>query len=169
MEDLLAPARSSGAFSYRNETMRISPVGALVGAILCAIGRSLVVLSMIQKPVLILMLPSAGIGLLVGAIAGAIGRPLVSAVTGALLSAIVFELFLLPCVSLIGTFGDLSGNTNAESEFVRSTLKYLIGMAVAGGIGGGVGGAIGRLNGKAQTQPKEDSGIGEKIDEPKKL
>jgi hypothetical protein len=145
------------------KTMRISPAGALVGAILCAIGRSLVVFSVIQKPAVILMLPSAVIGLLVGSIAGAIGRPLVSAVTGALLSAIVFELFLLPCVSLIGTFGDMTGNTNADSEFVRSTLKYMIGMAVAGGIGGGVGGAVGQLTGKMQTESGKGLGIGEQI------
>ena len=147
------------------KTLRISPVGAIVGASLCAIGRSLVVFSVIQEPAVILMLPSAAIGLLVGAIAGAIGRPVVSAVVGALLSAIVFELFLLPCVSLIGAFGDITGNANADSDFIRSTLKYLIGMAVAGGIGGGVGGAVGLLSGEIPTKPREDLGIGEPSDE----
>lgn len=62
------------------KTLRISPVGAIVGAIICAVGRSLVVLWAIQGPSVILMLPSAAIGLLVGAIAGSIGRPFVSAV-----------------------------------------------------------------------------------------
>ncbi|EMI17466.1 membrane protein [Rhodopirellula maiorica SM1] len=147
--------------------MRISPVGAIVGAGLCAIGRSLVVFSVIQEPAVILMLPSAAIGLLVGAIAGAIGRPVVSAVVGALLSAIVFELFMLPCVSLIGIFGDITGNTNADSDFFRATLKYLIGMAVAGGIGGGVGGAVGLHGSEIPTESSEDLGIGEASDEPK--
>jgi len=145
--------------------LRISPVGATVGAILCAVGRSLVVFWMIQQPVLIFMLPSAAIGLLVGAIAGAIGRPFVSALTGAILSAIVFELFLLPCASLLGTFGDFTGNANADAEFMQSTLKYLIGMAVAGGIGGGIGGAVGLLSTDIPVESRED-GIGEPSDAP---
>ncbi|HBE70132.1 MAG TPA: hypothetical protein DDW52_18445 [Planctomycetaceae bacterium] len=149
----------------RNETLRISVIGAIVGAIGCAIGRSLVVYSAIQKPALILMLPSAGIGMLVGAISGAIGRPLISAVTGALLSAFVFELFLLPCASLIGTLGEISGNANADSDFIRSTLKYLIGMAVAGGVGGGIGGAMGRHFGDLQIESDDANLTSEPNDE----
>ncbi len=150
-----------------SKSIRISPLGAVVGAFTCAIARSLVVYWATQQPALILMLPSAAIGFLVGAIAGAIGRPIVSAAIGAILSAVVFELFLLPCVSMVGIFGDITGNANLESDFIHSALKYLIGMAVAGGIGGGIGGAVGQFTGDVPKEANDDVVVGERVDQPK--
>ncbi|QDS95089.1 hypothetical protein FF011L_38730 [Roseimaritima multifibrata] len=149
------------------KSLRVSPTGAIVGAVICAIGRSLVVVWALGEPAWIFMFPSAGIGLLVGAISGSIGRPLLSAIIGALLSAIVFEFFLVPCVSLVGVFGNSTGNNDAASDFMFSTLKYLIGMAVAGGIGGGVGGAVGRLSEEIPIESGENTVTGEPRDEPK--
>ena len=123
--------------------MRISVIGAVAGAVVCAISRSLVIIIAVPNVSPIFFLPSASIGILVGAVAGAIGRPLIGAGIGAVLSAVIFELFMLPCASLIGTFGALTGDTDADTEFLKQTVTYLVQMGIAGAIGGGVGGAVG--------------------------
>jgi hypothetical protein len=124
--------------------MKISGKGALVGAAIGAGARSAVVLLNLGEGVpLVLVLPSTAIGVLVGLIAGATAKPLVGALVGALLSAIVFELFMLPCASLIGTFGSITGDKNAEGNFLRETVIYALEMGVAGLLAGGIGAWVG--------------------------
>lgn len=83
------------------------------------------------------LIPSAVIGLLVGGIAGAAGKPLRGAAIGAILSGVMFELFMLPCVSMIGLFSPEAGK-----EFLGGTLPYALQMALAGAIAGGAGGGV---------------------------
>jgi hypothetical protein len=124
--------------------MKISGTGAVVGAAIGAAARSGVVLLNLGEGVpMVFVLPSAAIGALVGLIAGGTAKPLVGALVGALLSAIVFELFMLPCASLIGTFGSITGDKNAERNFLGETLIYALEMGVAGLLAGGIGGWIG--------------------------
>jgi hypothetical protein len=131
--------------------MQISGVGAGVGALVGAVSRALVVLAWIG-PIgpkgHIIALPSAGIGLLVGAIAGALGKPLRGAIVGFILSAVVFELFMFACASLLGGMADLVGHKGAESEFLTETLPYTLLMGLAGAAAGGIGGAVGSATGK---------------------
>jgi hypothetical protein len=124
--------------------MKISPVGAGVGALVGCVGRSAVVLlnmpaGAVGEPML--ALPSAGIGLLVGAIAGAFGRPVLGAGVGAVLSGVVFELFMFACASLIGSISQ-----RASSMFLSETLVYGLEMAAAGALAGGIGGLVGRAS-----------------------
>jgi hypothetical protein len=143
--------------------MKISVRGALVGAAVGAVARSAVVLLNLGHDVSpLFVFPSAAIGLLVGLIAGATARPLVGAVVGALLSAIVFELFMLPCASLIGTFGDLTGNDGAQGEFLRKTAVYALEMGVAGFLAGGMGGWVGSRALAAQSIASEAKTVPEK-------
>lgn len=131
--------------------MKISSTGAMVGAVIGAGARSAVVMLNLGEGVPpVFVLPSAAIGVLVGLIAGGMSKPLVGALVGALLSAIVFELFMLPCVSLIGTFGSIAGETNAAGNFLRNTVIYALEMGVAGALAGGIGGWIG-----SQSEQKE--------------
>jgi hypothetical protein len=124
--------------------MKISGTGALVGAAIGAGARSAVVLLNLGEGIpLVVVLPSAAIGVLVGLIAGGTAKPLVGALVGALLSAIVFELFMLPCGSLLGTFGSITGDKDAEGKFLRETVIYAVEMGVAGFLAGGIGGWVG--------------------------
>ncbi|MFO0899609.1 MAG: hypothetical protein U0836_19450 [Pirellulales bacterium] len=66
------------------------------------------------------VIPSAAIGLLVGAIAGGLGRPVRGMIAGFLLSAVVFELVLMPCVSLLGVFG----GAGAGQQFLWESLQH---------------------------------------------
>ncbi|WP_153555726.1 hypothetical protein [Roseimaritima sediminicola] len=134
--------------------MRISPIGALTGAGVSAVSRVGVVLFFFPELIVnpIVLLPSAGLGVLVGMIAGALRPPLIAAGTGALLSAIVLELFILPCASLLGAFGSLLGDDRAGHDFLIQTSIYLVGMGIAGAVGGGVGSLIGQL---AEAEPLE--------------
>lgn len=125
--------------------MKISVVGAVVGAAIGAGARSAVVLLNLGAGVpLIFVLPSAAIGVLVGLIAGGTAKPLVGGLVGALLSAIIFELFMLPCASLIGTFGSITGASDAEGKFLRQTAIYALEMGAAGFLAGSLGGWMGR-------------------------
>jgi hypothetical protein len=124
--------------------MKISGMGALVGAIVGFIARGAVVV--LNFPVsghalAFIALPSAMIGALVGGIAGATGRPLRGALVGAILSGVVFEAFMLTCASLIGQFSPQEG-----SNFLADTLKYGLEMGIAGAVAGGIGGWVGRTN-----------------------
>ena len=131
--------------------MKISGTGAIVGAAIGAGARSAVVLLNLGDFVpLVFVLPSAAIGVLVGLIAGGMSKPLVGALVGALLSAVVFELFMLPCVSLIGTFGSITGEKNAAGDFLRKTVIYALEMGVAGALAGGIGSWMG-----SQSEKKE--------------
>lgn len=122
--------------------MRVSGKGALVGAGIGAVARAAVVSFNLGLEIpLVFMLPSAAIGLLVGAIAGALGRPWIGALVGAILSGVIFELFMLPCASMIGTF---AGDDQAKSVFLRSTVAYALQMAAAGALAGGIGGLVGQ-------------------------
>src|SRR5262249_60326596 len=93
---------------------------------------------------LVFLLPTAVIGILVGSIAGSTGRPLRGALLGAVLSGVVFELFMLPCASVIGTFGSITGDRDAGGKFLRETLLYGLEMAVAGALAGGLGVLVGK-------------------------
>lgn len=120
--------------------MRISPVGALVGGVVGAVARSAVVLYHLQdvaRDMPAFLVPSGAIGLLVGAIAGASGRPMRGAAIGAVLSGLVFELFMTPLASFIGLFSHQAG-----ADFLGHTIPYALQMAVAGALAGVVGGAI---------------------------
>ena len=130
--------------------MKISGIGALVGAVTCAAARSAVILfhlGDLAKVQPAFVVPSATIGMLVGAIAGAAGKPVRGAVVGAVLSGVVFEVLMLPCVSLIGLFSPV-----ASEDFFRGTLLYGLQMAGAGAIGGALGGGVGRLRERRATQ-----------------
>ena len=93
------------------------------------------------------LIPSAVIGLLVGVIAGATGKPLRGAAIGAVLSGVVFVLFMLPCVSVIGFLSPQDGR-----EFLSGTLPYALQMALAGAIAGGAGGAVACLRLRMQNR-----------------
>ena len=125
--------------------MKISVAGAVAGAILGAVGRAAVVFFTLDSPPMIFMLPSAAIGVLVGIMAGGLGRPLLGAAVGALLSAIIFELFLLPCASMLGTVGQIVGKDGWSQGFLREAFPYFLQMGLAGAIAGGLGGGMGRL------------------------
>jgi hypothetical protein len=118
--------------------MRLSVAGAGVGALVGALARAAVVLLNVgDGPGLgFLALPSAGIGALVGAVAGATGRPLRGAVVGAVLSGVVFELFMFACASAIGHF-----DPEGARKFLGATLVYALEMAAAGALAGAAGGA----------------------------
>ena len=140
--------------------MKISAAGAGVGALLGCFGRGAVVLLNLGPdggPLATIALPSAGIGLLVGAIAGAFGRPLLGAAVGAVLSGLVFELFICACASLIGSFSQKAGE-----DFFTQTLVYGLEMALVGAIAGGVGGLVGRATAatdhRLATDPSRLSG-----------
>jgi hypothetical protein len=124
------------------KAMKISAVGAGVGALIGCVARAAVVfvnLGPVEGPLTSIALPSAGIGLLTGAIAGAFGRPLLGAAVGAVLSGVVFELFMFACSSVIGSF-----SAKAGADFLSQTLIYGLEMAIAGAIAGGVGGLLGQ-------------------------
>jgi hypothetical protein len=122
--------------------MRISGTGAIVGALVGAVGRALVVFYWIGFGGIV-ALPSAGIGLLVGAIAGALGRPLRGALAGFVLSAFVFELFMCACASVLGDVVGMFGDEDVGAKFLTKVLPYTLLMGLAGAAAGGVGGAVG--------------------------
>jgi hypothetical protein len=127
----------------RVKVMKVSGTGAAIGGLVGCIARGSVVLLNLgaaADKVSVVALPSAAIGLLVGAIAGAVGRPLLGAAVGAVLSGVVFELFMCACASLIGTFSQQAGDA-----FLSQTLIYGLEMAVAGAVAGGVGGLVGQV------------------------
>jgi hypothetical protein len=126
--------------------MKVSGAGALVGAGVGAVARSAVVFLNLGGDVpLAFLVPSAVVGVLVGGIAGATGRPWWGAGLGGLLSAVVFELFMLPCISLMGMLGEATGDEAAQGTFLKMTLSYALQMGLAGALAGGIGGAVGRL------------------------
>jgi hypothetical protein len=122
--------------------MRVSPAGVATGAIVCAIGRSIVLVANLGFLPVVFLLPSAFIGLLVGAIAGGMRGPVKGAIVGALLSAVVFELFMLPCASLLGIVDEVEGNGELSGDFLRETIVYCLEMGLAGAVGGGLGGFV---------------------------
>jgi hypothetical protein len=131
--------------AFERKVMGISGTGAVVGALVGGIARGSVVLLNIESAsegLWRMALPSAGIGLVVGAIAGAVGRPLPGAVVGAVLSGVVFELFMCAFASIIGVFSPKTGD-----EFFLATLRIGLEMAAAGAVAGGVGGWVGKLSG----------------------
>jgi hypothetical protein len=130
--------------------MKVSGTGAAVGALVGCLARGSVVLLNLGNAAEMapaVALPSAGIGVLVGALAGAVGRPLAGAAVGAVLSGVVFELFMCACASLVGTL-----NSKAGEVFLSQTLIYALEMAVAGAVAGGVGGLAGKAA-KAARSP----------------
>ena len=124
--------------------MRISPAGVATGSIVCAFGRSLVLLANIGALPIVFLLPTAFIGILVGAIAGGMGGPIRGAIVGAILSAIVFELFMLPCASLLGVIDEIRGDSELSGDFLRHTIAYCLEMGLAGALAGGLGGFVGQ-------------------------
>lgn len=140
--------------------MQISGTGALVAAFAGAVLRATVVLYHTGGQMPMLALPSAGIGLLVGGIAGASGRPLRGAAIGAILSGLIFELFLLSCASVFGTAATLLGDAGAGGRLHSGALPYLAQMALAGAVAGALGGAAGRGDrggvGKGPADPSRD-------------
>jgi len=136
-----------------NTQSRISLIGALTGALVCAFGRAGVVLLNIGEAgtvAVLVSLASAAIGLLVGAIAGAFAKPVKGALIGAILSGIIFELFMLPCAHLFGTVGEFFGNQDLGRDFLVSTLPYFLEMAAAGAIAGTIGGLVGKRQKETQ-------------------
>ena len=139
--------------------MQISPRGAAVGALVGAAARAAVVwLHLGPNVPKAFFVPSAVIGLLVGAIAGGLGRPVRGAVAGFVLSAVVFELFLMPCVSLLGAFG----GDNAGRRFWLESLRYALEMGMAGALAGVAGGlAAGGANRAHSSKASEETGPGQ--------
>jgi hypothetical protein len=116
-----------------------------------AVARSAVVLLNVGDAVpVVFVLPSAAIGVMVGGIAGATARPWRGAVIGALLSAVIFELFMLPCVSLLGALGGVIAE-DADGKFFRKTLFYAMQMGVAGALAGYIGGLVGRAKDRRES------------------
>jgi hypothetical protein len=139
--------------------MKISAAGAGVGALVGCVGRGAVVLLNFGPAggsLPAIALPSAGIGLLVGAIAGAVGRPLLGAALGAILSGVVFELFMFAGASLIGAFDQHRG-----AAFLSQTLLYGLEMAVAGALAGGLGGLVGQAAAPKQSKAADAAPFGE--------
>lgn len=126
--------------------MKISGVGAGVGALVGAVGRALVCYGWLGPTAGLFVLPSAGIGLLVGAIAGSLGRPLRGALVGFVLSAFVFELFMCAGASLLGDVARVFGEQDAGTKFLSEVLPYMLLMGVAGAAAGGIGGAVGNAS-----------------------
>ena len=124
--------------------MQYSGTGAVVGALVGAVGRAAVVLVWMAvvgiwgAPITV-VLPSAAIGLLVGAIAGAQGKPVRGAVVGAVLSGCVFELFICACASVLHSIPLLD---RGADELFGKTLPYALLMGLAGAAAGGIGGAV---------------------------
>lgn len=134
--------------------MKISAEGAMIGALTGAIARSAVVfLHLGGSAPLAFYLPSAAIGILVGFIAGATGNPWRGALIGALLSGVVFELFMVSCASLIGTISQ----KDAE-DFIWATAIFALEMGAAGLLAGGIGGWIGYINERSPSKPGKDEG-----------
>jgi hypothetical protein len=129
--------------------MRVSGIGALVGAGVGAIARSAVIFANFgTETPLMFVLPSAAIGILVGTIAGALARPWIGALVGAILSAVVFELIMLPCISLVGTLGEITGKKDTDHGFLLATLMLAGEMGIAGALAGLIGGFVGRMSNK---------------------
>ena len=125
--------------------MKVSGSGAAVGAVVGCVARAAVVILNVmghggEGVPAAFILPSAVIGLLVGAVAGAVGKPLLGATVGAVLSGVIFELFMCSCASLIGSF-----SREASDRFLSHTLIYGLEMALAGAVAGGVGGLVGQI------------------------
>ncbi len=83
-------------------------------------------------------LPSAGIGLLCGSIAEATGRVWLGALLGAILSAGIFGLFVLPVASCFSFL-------EPEKWLAEFTWIYFAQKGAAGAIGGALGGFVGGL------------------------
>src|SRR5262249_34655846 len=129
--------RTSDNRNARGHVMKISGLGAAVGAVVGCLARGAVVLltmGEVNHLTLILSLPSTVMGLLVGAIAGAVGRPLLGALIGAVLSGIVFEMFMFACASVVRQISPQSAD-----GFLSQTLIYGLEMTAAGALAGGVG------------------------------
>jgi hypothetical protein len=136
--------------------MKFSPAGAMVGAVLGAAARAAVVwLNLGTESPAVFVLPSAAVGVLVGLIAGGMMKPVMGAIVGAVLSAVVFEMFMLPCASLIGTFGSITGDQQAQGKFLQATLIYALEMGLAGALAGGIGSLAGNRREAAPTATAE--------------
>ena len=133
--------------------MQISGDGAAVGAIVGFIARPAVVLIWLGPEIgIYFALPSAAIGALVGGIAGGTGRTLWGALGGAVLSAILFEMFMCSCASMAGTVGSAFGQHDAGQKVLVETAPYFLMMGLAGAIAGGVGGAVGSFSRRADER-----------------
>jgi len=143
--------------------MRWSGTGALVGAVAGALLRGLVVMLNLgaEAPVMF-AIPSAAIGVLVGIIAGATGQPLRGALVGAVLSAVVFELVMMPCFALAGLLDEINADLSTSRLFLRSLL-YAAEMGVAGALAGGLGGWAGRRRAALTGTGNTASGISEEL------
>lgn len=137
--------------------MKFSGMGAIVGACLGALCRAVVVWANLGIGISItFVLPSASIGVLVGLIAGGTGRPLRGLLLGGILSGLIFELFMLPCASLIGTFGSLTGDASMQGEFLRRATLYALEMGLAGAVAGGLGALAGQAYDRRQIRADDD-------------
>lgn len=133
-------------------------IGGLVGALLGALIRGGITLFHLREGEafgVLGSLPSAGIGFLCGAIAGATCRAWLGAIIGAVLSAGVFGLFVIPFAYLFAQF-------NAAEKVTEFTWPLFIQKAIAGAVAGGVGALVGRwiLAGEPlqQTLPSNQDG-----------
>lgn len=125
--------------------VKISVTGALVGAAIGALARGAVVVVNLGPNILpVFVVPSAAIGVFVGLIAGAMKSPWTGAIVGAVLSAVVFELFMLPCISLLGLFGSVNGDNQLQADFFLKSLVYALEMGLAGALAGGLGSLAGQ-------------------------
>ena len=119
-------------------------IGALVGGVVGALVRGGFTFYNLRaggELGLLAAMPSAGIGFLCGAVAGGFCRAWMGALLGAVLSAGVFALFLLPFAYVF--------SVERVGDF---TWYYLIQRAVAGAVAGGIGGWIG---GRVASAPRE--------------
>lgn len=78
---------------------------------------------------------------------------MIGALTGALLSGVVFELFMVSCASLIGTISQ----KHAE-DFIWATAIFALEMGAAGLLAGGIGGWVGYINERSPSKPGKDEG-----------
>ncbi len=116
-------------------------LGGLVGALLGALIRGGITLFHLRGGEafgVLGSLPSAGIGFLCGAIAGATCRAWLGALIGAVLSAGVFGLFVIPFAYLFSHF-------DATDKVTAFTWPLFIQKAIAGAVAGGIGAFVGKL------------------------
>ena len=150
-----------------DQQFRISPLGVVVGALVCAVCRGGVVLlnvalhvsEELQPTAIWFALLSAGIGLVVGALAGMFSGPWRGALVGALFSGFLFELFMLPCAFACEMIGGLTGEKGAGVKFLAGVWPYLLEMAAAGAVAGAISGIVGKMDLKNSVQSLQEDEI----------
>jgi hypothetical protein len=87
------------------------------------------------------------------------------------LSAVVFELFMFACASVIGDLAGIFGQKDAGTKFLKEVLPYTLLMGLAGAAAGGIGDAVGsaaKMNALPGVKPEVAPGESAEPDVPGK-